>query len=114
MPYLKLQTNQTIDQQAMPGILAALSKGVSEALGKSENYVMITLESATPMIFAGNDAPAAFVELKSLGLPEEQTQQFSERLCSLVESQTDISRERVYIEFASPARHMWGWNGRIF
>jgi phenylpyruvate tautomerase len=114
MPYLKLQTNQAIDDQAMPGILAALSKGIAEALGKSENYVMITLESAKPMFFAGNDAPAAFVELKSLGLPEERTAQFSKQLCSLIESQTGISKERIYIEFAAPARHMWGWNGRTF
>ena len=25
-----------------------------------------------------------------------------------------IPPERIYIEFSSPARHMWGWNSRTF
>ena len=114
MPYLKLQTNKPLDPQAVPTIMHALSKGVSAALGKSENYIMIALESGKPMLFAGNDGPTAFVELKSLGLPEDQTARFSETLCGLIEQETGISKERIYIEFAGPARHMWGWNGTTF
>lgn len=114
MPYLTLQTNQGIDANDMPAVLDAPSKGVAAALGKSENYVMIALDSAKPMFFAGNDAPAAYVELKSLGLPEDQTARFSEQLCSLVEAQIGVRRERIYIDFDAPARHMWGWNGKTF
>lgn len=114
MPYLKLQTNQEIDQEATTEIMQTLSRGVSEALGKSESYVMIALESGKPMFFAGNDAPAAYVELKSLGLPEDQTTRFSETLCSLIEQAIAVSKDRIYIEFAGPARHMWGWNGKTF
>lgn len=114
MPYLKLETNQQISPDSNQQHLKALSQGVAEMLGKSENYVMITLESAQPMFFAGNDQPTAFVELKSLGLPEEQTASFSSTLCQLIETQMGISKERIYIEFSGPARHMWGWNGKTF
>lgn len=114
MPYLALQTNQAIAPQDQPAILQALSRGVAEALGKSENFVMIALDPAKPMFFAGNDAPAAYCQLKSLGLPEDQTAQFSERLCGLIETHLGIDPGRIYIEFANPARHLWGWNGRTF
>ncbi len=114
MPYLKLETNQQPTPESCRQLLKNMSKGVAEILGKSENYVMIALEVAKPMCFAGNDQPTAFVELKSLGLPEEQTAAFSRKLCVLIEAQTGIKADRIYIEFNSPARHMWGWNEKTF
>jgi len=114
MPYLKLQTNQKIEAADEADILKSLSQGVSEILGKSENYVMIVIDSGKPMQFAGNDAPCAYLELKSLGLPEDQTSGLSSRLCGLIEQLTGISQERIYIEFSNPPRQMWGWNGQTF
>jgi len=114
MPYLKLETNQNPSPESLQQHLKTLSEGVAEILGKPENYVMIALETAKPMFFAGNDQPAAFVELKSLGLPEEQTTSFSCALCQLIETQMGIKKDRIYIEFSGPARHMWGWNGKTF
>jgi len=114
MPYLKLETNQIISPESCQQQLQKLSKSVAEILGKSEDYVMISLESAKPMFFAGSSNPTAFVELKSLGLPEEQTATFSKVLCTLIEAQMGIKADRIYIEFNGPARHMWGWNGKTF
>lgn len=114
MPYLKLETNQVLTPESCQQQLKNLSKGVAEILGKSENHVMIALESAKPMFFAGNNQPTAFVELKSLGLPESQTATFSKALCTLIETQMGIKADSIYIEFSDPARHMWGWNGITF
>ncbi len=114
MPYLKLETNQNLLPESRLQHLNNLSKGVAKILGKSENYVMIAFEDSKPMFFAGNDQAAAFVELKSLGLPEEQTTAFSSALCELIETQMGIHKDRIYIEFSAPARHMWGWNGKTF
>lgn len=114
MPYLKLETNQNFSPESCQQLLKSLSKGIADILGKSENYVMISLETAKPMLFSGNGQTTAFVELKSLGLPEEQTATFSRKLCSLIEAQTGIKAERIYIEFSGSARHMWGWNNKTF
>jgi phenylpyruvate tautomerase PptA (4-oxalocrotonate tautomerase family) len=114
MPYLMLQTNTAINQEAIPGKLKALSVAASRALEKPENYVMIALESGTAMMFAGDDSPTAYIELKSLGLPEDKTKAFSEALCSIVEQELGIPQNRIYIEFCGPERHMWGWNGATF
>ena len=114
MPYLMLQTNTVISQEDISDKLKALSVAVSRALGKPENYVMIALESDTAMMFAGDDSPTAYIELKSLGLPEDKTSFFSEALCTVIEQELGIPQNRIYIEFSGPERHMWGWNGATF
>ena len=114
MPYLTIQSNREPDAAAARDLMARASKLVAEQLGKSENYVMVALDPPRPMLFAGDDAPAAYLELKSIGLPESKTQDLSAALCALVEEVLGIAGERIYIEFADAPRNMWGWNGRTF
>ena len=87
---------------------------VAEQLGKPERYVMTSVETNTAMQFAGSDEPLAYLELKSIGLPESITAGTSKALCDLVSAQTGISPERIYIEFTDAPRKMWGWNGGTF
>jgi hypothetical protein len=75
---------------------------------------MVSIRSGLAMMFGGDDAPCAYLELKSLGLPEEQTATLSQALCELIGDKLQIPAERIFIEFSNPARHMWGWNGRTF
>jgi len=114
MPLLTLRTNLTLDDTATQALLAACSSKTASLLGKPERYVMIEIVSGLAMLFAGSDDPCARLELKSLGLPEQSTAEFSRGLCMLVTAQTGIPAERIYIEFSSPARHLWGWNGATF
>ena len=114
MPYLKIQTNQTVSSEQAQKLISKASGLVAEQLGKPEKYVMVALAPPVPMLFAGSDAPTAYLELKSIGLPSSLTRDLSRALCSLLENELAISQERVYIEFADAARAMWGWNGSTF
>jgi len=76
MPYLKIQTNQELDEAARQALMKKASATVAEQLGKPENYVMVTLQTAQNMLFAGTDGPLAYLELKSIGLPESATASF--------------------------------------
>ncbi|HEB56005.1 MAG TPA: hypothetical protein ENI98_06820 [Gammaproteobacteria bacterium] len=114
MPYLKIQSNLTIDKTDATRLLAEASKRVAHELGKPENYVMVALEPAQPMLFAGNSDPLAYLELKSIGLPQSKTPALSAALCSLIEEQLGIPAARIYIEFADAPRAMWGWDGGTF
>jgi phenylpyruvate tautomerase PptA (4-oxalocrotonate tautomerase family) len=113
MPYLRIQTNLEPLPDAIPGLLAALSAGVARALGKSERYVMVALDAAAPMLFAGTDAPLAYVELKSIGLPD-RVESLARTLCDLVWERLGIPAERIYIEFTDAPAGRWGWNGGTF
>lgn len=114
MPYLKIQTNTPLTAEAAQALLAKASRTVAGLLGKPENYVMVALEPPLPMLFTGSDAPLAYLELKSIGLPEGKTAALSKTLCELMEQETGVNKERVYIEFANAKGALWGWNGGTF
>lgn len=112
MPVLQITTNRPIDDSS--ALAGKASATVSEMLGKPEQYVMINMAHNPCMMFAGSDAPLAYLELKSIGLPEEWTSDLSQKLCELLNAELGIAIERIYIEFADSQRHMFGWNGRTF
>jgi len=114
MPLLKIHTNQSLDNAAQTALMQKASAKVAELLGKPERYVMITLEAGQTMLFAGSDAPLAYLELKSIGLPDDATPSLSAALCQLINEQLDIAQDRIYIEFSDAERHQWGWDGHTF
>ncbi|QIK38845.1 hypothetical protein GWK36_13625 [Caldichromatium japonicum] len=114
MPTLRLLTNVEIAAEDHPLVMAELSQRLAELLGKPESYVMLILEPGRNLLFAGTAAPAAYLELKSLGLAETQTSELSRRLCEWLEARLAIPANRVYIEFANPPRQMFGWNKGTF
>jgi phenylpyruvate tautomerase len=96
MPTLRRLTNVEIAPESRPALLARASRMVAD------------------LLFAGTADPAAYLELKSLGLPESRTPEFSRALCGLLNETMAIPPERVYIEFAAPPRHLFGWNNATF
>lgn len=112
MPILNLHTNIPIGDKE--SLLKQASSLIAEALGKPEGYVMIRISDHESMSFAGTTNPLAYVELKSLELNVEQTASLSETICSFISENLGIEPSRIYIEFASPERKMFGWNGGTF
>jgi len=114
MPTLMIQTNVETPADHRRKILEDASAMVANILGKPESYVMVILKDKADMLFAGDATPLAYLELKSLGLPEERTPDLSAALCGFMETRFGISPARVYIEFASPPRHLFGYKGGTF
>jgi phenylpyruvate tautomerase PptA (4-oxalocrotonate tautomerase family) len=114
MPCLKITTNKSIDAGQKHNLLKVASRMVASELGKPEQYMMVSVESPVQMLFAGTEEPCAFLELRAIELPESKTGKLSQLLCGLLESQTGIRKDRVYINFADIKPGMWGWNGETF
>ena len=112
MPLLEISTNTTIEDAEE--VAKQASKLTAEILGKPESYVMVKVKPAQTLLFAGSSDPAAHLKLKSLGLPENNTTEYSSRLCAYISSTLGIDSARIYIEFSNPERHMWGWDERTF
>ncbi|MGD8803400.1 MAG: phenylpyruvate tautomerase MIF-related protein, partial [Gammaproteobacteria bacterium] len=99
MPVLQITTNLNIDDATS---LAKQASGlVADMLGKPESYVMVSINGDADLVFAGTDDPCAHLVLKSLGLPESETKNYSARLCAFIEQQLGVSPPRTYIEFRS-------------
>ena len=114
MPLLRIETNIEIDKEERCGLMRRASAQVAELLGKPESYVMISLQPACAMLFAGNSAPLAYLELKCIGLPTERNGQLASALCDFIARELEIEAARIYIEFADAPRSHWGWNGGTF
>jgi phenylpyruvate tautomerase len=114
MPYLRIQANRPVEDIASQEFLKKASRLMAQELSKPEDYVMISLESSSAILFAGSAEPAAFLELRAIGLPVKKTNNLSRVLCELVESELGIPKERVFINFSDLPPNMWGWNGETF
>jgi len=114
MPYLNIQTNADIGPKQQAELLDQASRLVAGMLGKPESYVMVALQAGVAMRFGGSDAPLAYLELKSLGLPKARSAELSATLSEWVGQVLAIPAARVYIEFSDPKRSMWGWNSGTF
>jgi phenylpyruvate tautomerase PptA (4-oxalocrotonate tautomerase family) len=94
--------------------LKKASQLVARELVKPEEYMMVSLEPASSMMFGGSTEPAAYLELKAIGLPKAKTGVLSRLLCELIAAESGISRDRIYINFADVPPSLWGWNGETF
>ncbi|MBE9564863.1 MAG: hypothetical protein IMF17_06415 [Proteobacteria bacterium] len=112
MPLLEITTNINIENAQAIALKA--SKLTAELLGKPEDYVMVKIHPKQILSFGGHNEPAAHIKLKSLGLAEDSTAEYSAKLCEFINTVLNIHSNRIYIEFSSPPRHMWGWDGKTF
>lgn len=114
MPFFHITTNTKVEPSAVKRVAQEASRYAAELLGKPESYVMVRIETEQELIFGGSGDPACYVTLKSLGLPQEKTEVFSQGVCDFVHQELGIDPDRIYIEFSSPERHMWGFNRKTF
>ncbi|MFP4560394.1 MAG: phenylpyruvate tautomerase MIF-related protein [Thiohalorhabdus sp.] len=115
MPLTRVVTNQELStSEERRGLLGALSERTAELLGKPESYVMVTLETGRDVLFGGGDEPAAYVELASLGLPQDRTGELSAGLCDVLSERLGVPPARTYIHFQDVERHLWGTNRTTF
>ena len=114
MPYLKVSTNLNLSETDKNDFLKQASDTVSQLLSKPERYVLIEVNSHLDLSMSGSTEPTAYVELKSIGLPEKDTAGFSADLCEFLKQTLGLDPERVYIEFTNIPRHLWGWNKGTF
>lgn len=114
MPLISVKTSAAAgaDPQALLGELSSL---LATLLGKPERYVMTLLETAVPMTFASNGAPACYVEVKSIGaLDGDRTRELSAAVCALIERSLGVPADRTYVGFEDVPGRLWGWNGDTF
>lgn len=112
MPLLQINTNISIADST--ALAKDASRIVAGMLGKPESYVMVMVNADASLVFAGSEQPAAHLKLKSLGLDESKTADYSTHLCGFIQNVLGIEPSRTYIEFSSPDRHMWGWDSKTF
>ncbi len=112
MPFFKISTSIAITGEQKNTVIKAMHKLVVSELNKPDKFVMTAIQDEVVMHFGEADEPAAFVEFKSIGLPD--TKKLSAAICDLINEHLDLSPDRVYIEFVDEPRDKFGYNGTTF
>jgi phenylpyruvate tautomerase len=111
MPYLSIQTNKSLRGEQQTALLDAASKIVASKLQKPEAYVMTSLLPAVQMTFAGQDDPAAFLEVRSIGIPDSARNSLVAALTDLVARSCEIKTDRIFVVLADVPGQFWAFQG---
>ncbi|RYR27040.1 hypothetical protein Ahy_B02g061365 [Arachis hypogaea] len=136
MPCLNISTNVSLDGVDTSSILSEATSTVANLIGKPEAYVMIVLKGSVPIAFGGNEQPAAYGELVSIGgLNADVNKKLSAGIASILENKLSVPKSRFFLKFydtkasASESRictvfacftpaldhgSNFGWNGTTF
>ncbi len=114
MPYFKIETNLKLDDADAEKFSKEASLFLSGLLDKPEQVIMVSVCHNITMMFNENASPAAYVEVKSIGLVPEKCPGFSKAVCEFIETALNIAADRVYIDFSAINGKMFGWNKQTF
>mgnify|MGYP003573620666 FL=1 len=77
--------------------------------------MMVALAEQQPLLFGGDAAPAAFVEVRSVGtISPDQARGLSAALSEVLAARLGLAPERIYYNYAGVPGAMWGFGERTF
>ena len=114
MPCIQLNTSVKLSDEKKTAIKSKLGKAIEWLPGKSENWLMITMNDDMTIYFRGdNSAPAAFVMVGVYGREDGRAfNALTASICELLNQELGISPDHFYFQYA--ATQHWGWNGGNF
>ena len=114
MPYLTVKTNKELNAATADAFLKEISKAVAEALSKPEQYMMVSFEPRSQMLFGADNCPQAFVEVRAINLPDDAGSMLSPIISDLLERHLGIPADRVYTNYISLPPTNWGMGEKTF
>ncbi|XP_028764505.1 macrophage migration inhibitory factor homolog [Neltuma alba] len=115
MPCLNLSTNVSLDGVDTSAILSEATSSLAKLIGKPEAYVMVVLKGSVPISFGGNEQPAAYGELVTIGgLGPDENKKLSAAISSILETKLSVPKSRFFLKFYGSKGSEFGWNGSTF
>ena len=114
MPMISIKTNVAISEEQELTLKSELGKAISILSGKSEQWLMLSLEDKCRLYFKGdNSKPIAYVEVKVFGkIDYSQSNKLTAKIWEIFDNVLGIDASNVYIKYEEV--DMWGWNGSNF
>lgn len=114
MPYINVKTTKTVTAAQCENVKASLGKAIECFPGKSEAYLMVSIDDGAKLWFRGDATQdTAVVDVELLGSVDSSgSERMTAEICRILENELGISPERVYVKYTGYAN--WGWNNRNF
>ena len=114
MPYLHVQTNAKPSEPERSAFLSAATEIISQELGKNKAYVMACIETGLSLSFDDSEVPAAFMELKVLGLDASKNSILATRLSDMARVHLNVDEDRCFSRFMDTPSGHWGLGNNVF
>ncbi|MFI3226193.1 MAG: phenylpyruvate tautomerase MIF-related protein [Clostridia bacterium] len=101
MPYIAVNTSQTVSEEQKVALKSYFGEKIGTITGKRESGLMVHIKGEETMYFAGEDTPAAFVEIRLFGpAPFSEKNDFANLVYTGLNDILSIDTKRIYINFA--------------
>lgn len=112
MPGITINTNVKLSAEQHEALLKRLSKSVSEAVAKPEEFIMIGINDGCALMFGGSTEPCAMCDSASIGkIDLEHNTKVSAVLADALHAICGISKDRYYCSFTDFTRENMGFHG---
>lgn len=114
MPFINLKTTKSLSDKDKLDLKSEFGKAISTIPGKSEHWLMISLQDDATMYFQGNnDQDIAFIEVKIYGKSSSDVyNKLTAKLSEIVSSTLKISEDHIYVSYFET--NYWGYDGSNF
>lgn len=114
MPFINVKTTASADNAKCEAVKSALGKAIALIPGKSEQWLMVGIETGCKLWFAGDaSADSAYVTVAVLGkLSAGDSEKVTSEITRILGKELSIAPDRVYISYSEHDK--WGWNGSNF
>lgn len=113
MPFIELKTNVAVADSAKAELSRLLGREIALIPGKSERWLMTSIEDGLYMTFAGSDAPCVIASVCIFGgAAEEAYEKLTASLCEKLGDALGVPPDRIYVKYSEYSE--WGWNGGNF
>lgn len=112
MPYIELKTNIKA-QDSVPNLKSRFGQAISIIPGKTERWLMVSVQDDIPMCFGGSDDPCAIATVSLFGSASRSDyDKMTHALTEIIKEETGISADRIYIKYEEVST--WGYGGANF
>ena len=113
MPFINVKTNVSTTHEAEINIKSALGQAITAIPGKSEGWLMVSIEPDYRLWFKGTNEPAAMVQVSLYGGASHNAKTtLTSHITGILTDELGISSDRVYVMYTET--ESWGWNGSNF
>lgn len=113
MPFISTKTNRTLTDAQKISLKEKLGEAIAIIPGKSERWLMISLEDGLTMSLAGDMSATAMVDVEIFGSTTEAAYaKLTAEITRIVEEVANIPADRIYVKYREV--DVWGYNGENF
>lgn len=113
MPYISTKISLPLARETRERLSAAYGELISIFPGKTERWLMLSMEGNAAMYFDGTPDPCAIVTISLFGKGSADAyDKMTAAVCALIAKECAIPKDRIYVKYEE-VEH-WGWNGINF